>query len=274
MKKVLITLIVVVVSLNLTAQKMHTVAWYNWSNPVSYQLSPSPYITGYGYHSDSLSKAFNGTTFYVYNEEYYPIKSWADYYLWYVNKYWYKFHDSELYEYYYHIKDDFGMASYIAGRSYQGRYYPSRICISFINKEVEINRLYANSRYIASNDKQVKKFKKLEKLAYEPTKNQHKIVDKTDIVKKPVNLGKKNINEMYSSGKSKHKIIKKEAKPNKYQHVNYRSNTNYRRLNGNTTHSVNRSSSNINNTSRVSRTSSVGRSTNVNNNSAKTKLPE
>lgn len=250
MKKILITIIVAGISLSLAAQKMHTVAWYNWSNPITYQLSPSPYITGYGYYSDSLSNANDGVTFYEYNGEYYPVKSWADYYLWYVNEYWFHFIDPELYEYYYMTKNDFEMARYIAGRSYLGRYYPSRICISFVNKEVEINRLHDGSRYIASNDKQVKKLKRLENLAKEPYKNHHYLAAKNNIVKKPNNTSKNDNNEVTTSGKNyRQKIIKKEVKLNKYKHVNFRSNTNYRKSSGNTTNTSSRSSSYVKNNS-------------------------
>ncbi len=220
MKKTLITLFVVLISFNLAAQKMYTVPWYNWSSPISYQLSPSPFITGYGYHSDSLSNAFEGTTFYVYNNEYYPIRTWADYYYWYVNKYWYNFSEPGLYEYYYRIKDDFQMAQYIAGSRYRMRYYPSRICISFHHKVVEVNRLCKNSRYIASNDKQVQKLMRLDDLAKKQSKNRHKQNNNRSLVNKTNTISKsENRNQNRNNRNNNNNITRKELKLSRFDNT-------------------------------------------------------
>ncbi len=117
------------------------VTYYNWSNPTSYKVSPSPIINGFGSLSDSLSKAHSDSTFYEYNGEYYPITCWADYYLWYVNKYWYHFDQPDLYEYFYTIKDDYAMARYICDNNFTGPEYPSRIAVSFPGQDICTNNL-------------------------------------------------------------------------------------------------------------------------------------
>ncbi len=231
MKKIFIILFIAVISLNLAAQKIHTVAWYNWSNTTSYQLSATPIITGYGKYSDSLSKANNGIIFYVCNEEYYPISTWAEYYLWFVNKYWYNFTDPQLYEYYYLTKDDYEMARYIAGRSFQGHYYPSRINITFIDKEVDINRLSANSKYIALNDKKVKKLEKQIEFSEEQYKNEHRI-------KKNEQIGNSNQAKLHQTKTNS------ELNKNEYKHKTSNNSTTYGSSNGNSMNSQETKTSN------------------------------
>ena len=131
------------------------VSYQNWSDTSTYILSPSPLISGYGYYSDSLAEVYENKTFFVYDNGYYCIESWADYYYWYTHKYWYKFKNPELYEYYYFLKDDYGMASYIAGDNYLGDFYPSLIMIDFEDRTVTKNRL-KNAKYIAASEKRLK----------------------------------------------------------------------------------------------------------------------
>ena len=154
MKKLILIVVSLFIFTTANSQRLHVVPYYNWSNKTSYMVSPSPLITGYGALSDSLSRVYDGTTFYEYNDEYYPINSWADYYFWYVNRYWYQFNEPELYEYFYYAKDDYGMAQYICGANYYGRMYPSRIALSFPGQGVYINNLsrYRIRRCIKTND--------------------------------------------------------------------------------------------------------------------------
>jgi len=121
--------------------KANIVAYYDWSSPIHYQLTASPVITGYGLLSDSLAKAHNDSTFYEYNGEYYPITCWADYYLWYVNKFWFNFIEPDLYEYFYYAKDDYGMTRYLCDNNFTGPEYPSRIAVSFPGQDVCTNNL-------------------------------------------------------------------------------------------------------------------------------------
>ncbi len=141
MKKIII---IIIISMNLSglfSQSLVTIPYYNWSNKISFMTSPGPVISGYGYLSDSLSRAHNDSTFYEYNGLYYPITCWADYYLWYVDKYWLNFHEPSLYRYYYDAHDDYGMASYICGNYFIGNFYPSRIAIIFPDRIVKVNNL-------------------------------------------------------------------------------------------------------------------------------------
>ena len=146
MKKLILILSCLFIFTIANSQRLYVVPYYDWSSKTTFMLSPSPMVTGYGYYSDSLSRAFNGVIFYEYAGDYYPIESWADYYYWYVNKYWYQFVDPGLYEFYYFAKDDFGMAQYICSHSYRGRMYPTRFAISFPGRRVFVNNL--SRRYI------------------------------------------------------------------------------------------------------------------------------
>jgi hypothetical protein len=159
MRKITFVTLLLIASNTLFSQTSKTIDYFNWSNPSIFHTSPSPIITGYGTYSDSLSLVFEGKAFYEYNDEYYCIESWADYYFWFTQKYWFEFNDPGLYEYYYWTKDDFGMTSYIASHKYLGKYYPSLIKLNFGNTAVEENRLNTN-RYIAQNTKAINEFSK------------------------------------------------------------------------------------------------------------------
>lgn len=151
MKKTTFLTLLLLASFGLFSQSTHTIEYYNWSDPETFNIGPSPIIKGYGSYSDSLSNAFNGKIFYEYNNEYYCIESWADYYYWFTQAYRHQFEDPQLYEYYYFAKDDYGMASYIASNKYRGKFYPSNIMISFADQNFENNRL-ENAKYITSSD--------------------------------------------------------------------------------------------------------------------------
>ncbi|MCD6555572.1 MAG: hypothetical protein J7K64_00130, partial [Bacteroidales bacterium] len=116
MKKLLITTAILAFSIGAFAQE---VPYYKWSDHMTFMLSNQPIITGYGMYSDSLSKVFSGKTFYEYNNEYYPIESWADYYRWYILEYFWFFDEPALYEYFYIKKNDLEMAKYVSGNKYK-----------------------------------------------------------------------------------------------------------------------------------------------------------
>lgn len=159
MKKILLLASILLISQLSFCQINHIVEYSKWSDPTTFNISPSPIIKGYGYYSDSLSNIFEGKIFYEHNEEYYCIENWADYYYWFTQEYSYKFNDPQLYEYYYWAGDNFGMASYIAGINYLGKYYPSLITLSFADLTVKNNKLI-DDRYFAKSDKKIKKFNK------------------------------------------------------------------------------------------------------------------
>jgi len=154
MKKYVLITLLLFASYGLFSQSITAIDYFNWSNPNTYNLSPTPVITGYGYYSDSLSKVNDGKTFFEHNEEYYLIESWADYYYWYVNKFSYQFDDPDLYKYYYWINDDYGMVSYIVGDKYKAEYYPSLITVNFNDLSIKCNKL-KDTKYIAVNEKQI-----------------------------------------------------------------------------------------------------------------------
>jgi hypothetical protein len=141
MKKLISFIIISLWISSLYSQRLHTVPYYDWDNHTAFMLSPSPIICGYGLLSDSLSKAHKDTTFYEYNGDYYPIESWADYFYWYVNKYWYQFNVPELYEYFYETGNNYEMARYICGDGFKEYMYPCRIVLDFRNHNVPVNYL-------------------------------------------------------------------------------------------------------------------------------------
>ena len=156
MKKITLLILLLIMCQFLMSQKPNSIDYYDWSSPETFKLSPSPIIKGYGYYSDSLSKIYDGKTFYVHNDEYYCIESWADYYYWFTQEYRHLFNDPQIYEYYYFANDDYGMASYIASNKYLGDYYPSSVKINFPDQAIEYNRL-ENDKFFASDQKKVNK---------------------------------------------------------------------------------------------------------------------
>ena len=193
------------VTLSIFSQTLTTIDYYKWSDPEAFQLSPSPRITGYGYYSDSLSKIFDGKTFYEHNGEYYLIESWADYYYWFVKEYWFKFQDPQLYDYYYWGADDRGMASYIASNKYLGKYYPSSIFVDFGDKPLLNNRL-AENEYFADDDKEIEALKK----ELESDKKELKSDKKENDIKKD-NSVKKEAPEIFKKEEFRKKEYKKES---------------------------------------------------------------
>jgi len=115
--------------LSINAQSLDKVSYVKWSNPMVFRSSPSPVVTGNGALSDSLLAVFDVQSVYEYNNEYFLINSWADYYEWYTSKFWFQFEMPELYHAYYNAGDDFGMANFIV-QNFKGRYYPSEIMIT------------------------------------------------------------------------------------------------------------------------------------------------
>lgn len=86
-----------------------------WDNPVTYENSPTPIIKTFGPQSDSLKSEY-GTQFLFHDGLYYHVTSWADYFLWFTQKYWYRFSASpELYKFYYESGDNFNMMSFVFG---------------------------------------------------------------------------------------------------------------------------------------------------------------
>ena len=137
---------------------MYKVPYYNWSNPETFQLSPSPIIKGSGELSDSLLAIFDVESVYECNEEYYLINSWADYYEWYTTKYWFQFELPELYQYYYNIDDEYGMVNFIAN-NFKGSYYPSKIAITTQDND-QILAHWSTKKILGNNKEKVFKYTK------------------------------------------------------------------------------------------------------------------
>ncbi len=155
MKKLIILTALICIAAFAFSQKVN---YKKWSDPIAFQTSPTPIITGFGEYSDSLSDVYDGKTFFANQNEYYQIESWADYYYWFTQKYWYKFEQPEIYEYFYLTENDYEMARYIATQ-YRGKYYPSKIQIELRKSDKYDNRTQASENF-AQNVKSVYKLKK------------------------------------------------------------------------------------------------------------------
>lgn len=138
MKKSILILTFILFSFGIYAQ--NNVHWSQWSDENTFQASAMPSIKGYGPLSDSLKAIFK-VDFFRIGDDYYPIASWADYYYWFINKYWYLFNKNrELYEFYYITGDNLGMAAYIAGNGYLLDSYPSSFVLTH-DGQIQVNRL-------------------------------------------------------------------------------------------------------------------------------------
>jgi len=156
MKNTLLLIALLIISSIAFSQSVSIINYSQWSDPNTFQLSPNPTITGYGYYSDSLSVVYDNKTFYEYNNQYYCIESWADYYFWFTEKYSHLFEDPGVYGLYYHTNNDLGMASYIASNKYLGEFYPSLFQLDFDDNKLEKNRL-ANDQYLATKKTSIEK---------------------------------------------------------------------------------------------------------------------
>ena len=105
-----------------------------------------------------MSDLYDGETFYEYDGEYYLIENWADYYYWFIKKYWWRFDTPLLYEYYYITGNDLGMCSYIASH-YEGRYYPARILVNFMSYSPATNAM-RNDYFIPVRPEQLARLNK------------------------------------------------------------------------------------------------------------------
>jgi hypothetical protein len=136
------------------SQNTQLIPHFNWSNPTTFKISASPIITGYGIKSDSISKANDNKIFYKYDNAYYEISTWADYYNWHVKEYWYLWETPEAYQYYYLTNDDYAMSAFVATH-FTGSYYPAKVQPTYNGKIIGMNY----SKY-AVNEKQINKLKK------------------------------------------------------------------------------------------------------------------
>lgn len=139
MKNLLKLVLVFIAGLTMNAQPsvktpysdIQTVSYVDWDNEVIYELSQRPLIIGVGKYTPELYKQ-TGKTFYEYNDNYFQINSWADYYNWYTQKYWFQFRNPTDYQNYYNAKDNYQMAKFVA-TNYLENVYPTRFQIGLAN---------------------------------------------------------------------------------------------------------------------------------------------
>lgn len=118
----------------------------DWSNPNAFLFGPTPLIKGYGELSDSLKMMHDGGTFYEINDTYYSINTWADYYYWFTQRYWFMFRRPVLeYEFYYLTNNTIEMIKYIASPNYEGKIYPTTFTL---DAPIVGNRLFDRSNFV------------------------------------------------------------------------------------------------------------------------------
>lgn len=153
-----LSLILLTVSLTAVGQKQkrpRAIRWFDFSDSSAFRKGPVPLVQAYGPHSDSLSKVHGGV-FYTLGHEYFPIKTAADYYLWFTRRYDFLFRGNvESYELFYIAGDNLSMATYIS-ENYKGKRYPIRVSLSMPS-----NRIYGNAKQdTATNSKQQREYDK------------------------------------------------------------------------------------------------------------------
>ncbi|WP_462247461.1 hypothetical protein [Ekhidna sp.] len=110
--KVYTTLALILLSLVSYSQSV-LINTSRWDSPVAFENSSTPTIKAFGEHSDSL-KAIYGVQFLYHNGNYFHLTTWADYYLWFTQKYSYLFYLSpELYQNYYESGNNYAMMDYV-----------------------------------------------------------------------------------------------------------------------------------------------------------------
>jgi len=129
--KVYLYLIFASMFLSLTAQDITPndpalvlpVSAVGWSSEVVFKTSQTPWVRNITNEAATLSKQL-GVMVMEHNKELYPIRTWADYFLWFTDRFWYRFEENvAIYKYFYLIGDDLGMASFIS-RNYKGGINP------------------------------------------------------------------------------------------------------------------------------------------------------
>ena len=122
--KIYTVLLLGLLSSNLYSQSSILINQNRWSDPVAWQNSSTPTLKAFGDHSDSLKSVY-GSEFLFYNQRYYHVNSWADYYLWFTQKYSYMFNlSADLYQFYYNAEDNYAMMDYVFN-FYRGDILPS-----------------------------------------------------------------------------------------------------------------------------------------------------
>jgi hypothetical protein len=153
MKKITLIFAFISISIFASAQVEYFEIFYDdFSSSQTFHLSPAPYITNFGEYSDSLTSLFSGVDFYELNGEYFPVKSWADYYYWYTQSYYWLFVNPEKYEHYYLAKNNKEMVKYIYSDNYKTDKYPSAIMVYLLGDEDKKEYLTENAYKYKSVD--------------------------------------------------------------------------------------------------------------------------
>lgn len=159
--------IIIALSLSLLSYVAHSqspilINTLRWDDPVAWQNSSTPTIKAFGEHSDSLKSAY-GAEFLYHSSQYYHVTNWADYYLWFTQKYSYLFSmNADLYKFYYESGDNYAMMDYVFNFS-RGGNLPT-IWVDLGNGQQEDVRSYAfdnNSFY-----REEKKLRRKQNLAH------------------------------------------------------------------------------------------------------------
>lgn len=154
----LFSLLITVVSTTSIAQIAPIVNQTNWDSPVVWHNSSTPTIKRYGDQSDSLRAVYE-VDFLFHNGLYYHVNSWADYFLWFTQRYSYRFNlNVALYKYYYDAKDNWAMMDFVFN-TYRGGIFPT----------ITVQQVGKTRTYVFDAEKFEKEDEKLSRTYSNPT---------------------------------------------------------------------------------------------------------
>ena len=182
-KLMLVSVLTLIVSLGFS-QSRSGVSYFNWSNETTFKASQSPKIVGYGEMSSILSSDLN-VDFFVFGDEYFKIDSWASYYYWFTQKYFYLFEEPELYEYFYETNNDLEMVRYIS-QNYRGEFLPS---------EIDFKGVKGDKVILATNSRDQVNSLKIDIEAGYSQKEEQRYITKRKELKSKKSLGEFNVNQ-------------------------------------------------------------------------------
>jgi len=160
--------------------KENEVPFYRWSSEAEFVLSPTPGINNITQTADSLTQVL-GYQVYEHESVFYPIRSWADYYYWFTQRYWYRFSSNVLaYAHFYFSGDDSGMAAFISDK-FSGDFYPISCDLRIYNSDkgeflqvIKYNEKYTKEAFEIENEKYKKKGER-ELTKWNPSKTNNRV---------------------------------------------------------------------------------------------------
>ncbi|WP_436517786.1 hypothetical protein [Ekhidna sp. To15] len=121
-----------------SASSQATIPAWGLSNAQFYEINSKPTLRTIGPLSDSLAALHDISDFLIHDNTYYGVETWADYFLWFVNKYEHQFGagDRLLYEFHYSSKNDVQMSEVLANNFFFQERFKDDVTIQFTETSV------------------------------------------------------------------------------------------------------------------------------------------